>query len=191
VLARLPSCRSTASRNAQPSAKPAIVITPLAVGQTATLEAIPWTIRGHAVVEVAQVNARFDYHDYQLESADNVRARLMLGHTGKPGEWMLFAPMEPDALITPIVAASMRTGQIVKLGYALATVERMFQTTGIASHLHSPAAVGEVRFNLTARQGTSVFLVSWNTQGITFYRGTLLPEKVVTAAFKAGTAKAP
>lgn len=184
VLARLPSCRSGSRKATRTIEKPATVITPLAVGQTGTLEGILWTIRSHTVVEIAQVGAKFDYHDYRLEGADSVRARLMLGHAGKPREWMLFAPMEPDALITPVVAASMRVGQLVKLDGTLATVERVFQTTVIANHLDSPDATGEVRFNLIARSGVTPLLLSWNAGNITFHRGTALRDKQVMEAFK-------
>ena len=183
VLARLPSCRSGSSRSIRAIEKPATVVTPLAVGQSGTLEGILWTIRGHAVVEIAQVGAKFDYHDYRLEGADNVHARLMLGHAGKPREWMLFAPMEPDALIMPVGAAAMRVGQLVKLDGTLATVERVFQTTVIANHLDSPGTTGEVRFNLIARSGDTPLLLSWNAGNITFHRGTALRDQQVMEAF--------
>lgn len=187
VVARLPSCRSGASRATRTIEKPATVVTPLAVGQSGTIEGILWTIRGHAVVEVAQVGAKFDYHDYRLEGADNVHARLMLGHAGKPREWTIFTPMEPDALITPVVAAAMRVGQLVKLGGTLATVERVFQTTVIANHLDAPGTTGEVRFNLIARNGVTPLLLSWNAGNITFHRGTALRDQQVMEAFKAAS----
>lgn len=191
LIARLPSCRSGASTASRRLEKPAIVITPLAVGQSGSLAGIAWTVRDHAVVEIAQVGRVFDHHEYRLEGAENARARLMLGHAGTPGEWTLFTPLESEAFLTPTVVAAMRVGQLVKLDGGIATVERIFQTKLISRDLDTSVGRGDQRFNLTARQGMSVFLISWNAQDITFHRGTILRDKQVTEAFAPANDKTP
>ena len=48
------------------SLPPALPPAPLAVGSRGEIDGVPVTVEGHAVVEIARVDARFDRHEYHL-----------------------------------------------------------------------------------------------------------------------------
>lgn len=192
LFAQISSWRKSSRPRQSSVVKQPTPAAPLATGQSGRLLGTDWKIASHAVIEVTHVGARYDRHDYRLAADDGSIAWLVSGLNGKPGEWHYFTSVTPPEHLTPTVAAAYRSGQRITIDDITAIVDRPFQTK-VMSDTGDPAAAGanRVRFNLSAHGADRPFVVTWNSETITVWRGTELREPQVTAAFRpaAGAAK--
>jgi len=183
------SCWAPSQQPATP-AKPKLPPAPLAIGSAGTLGGVAYHVRGHAVVEVAQVGRVFDRHEYQLSGDDRSDALLLYGWRPGAKSWLLLIPFQPPTPLTPQQAAARGMGDKVNLDGVPVPVTELFRSTVRQSQsAETPELTNRtVLYGFTAQSGTNLFLVRWQEGGITFYRGSILPAQEVSEAFsrKAG-----
>jgi hypothetical protein len=166
---------------------------PLVIGSEGKLAGKTWQVRGHTVIEIAQVGRVHDRHEYDLADADDNRALLVCGLKPGDADWALFTPLEPSAPLTPVQAAALRVGDEVNLDGWVGRVSRLLQSVVVARELESSDSpdvkVGRILFGFDAQSGSTPLLVRWSESGILFYRGETLPAKSAVEAFtrKAGS----
>jgi hypothetical protein len=165
--------------------KPALPAAPLSIGSTGRLDGVTYRVQGHAVVEIAEVGALFDRHEYQL--ADEGESPALLVYGWRPGaqSWLLLTPFEPARPLTPQQAAAQRGGQMLDLDGTPVPVKELFRAKiGRTQNAElSELNEGAVLYGFLARAGSNIFLARWRESGISFYRGQILSAKDVTAAF--------
>ncbi|MBM3858811.1 MAG: DUF4178 domain-containing protein [Verrucomicrobia bacterium] len=127
-----------------------------------------YTVTGHAVIEIARVGSRYDWHEYTLDN----KLLLINNLTGNASHWHLLRPAQPAASLTPTAAAALRANDPLSLDGATLTVRDLFQAPGAGM------------FGLLAQSGNEWAVVRWTARDIECYRGASLPEKDVVAAFK-------
>jgi len=182
------SCRSGRQRAApvKPKAPPA----PLSIGTAGILNGTTYRIGGHSLVEMAQVGLLYDRHEYQLFGEDGSRGLLVYGSRPGAKTWLWLTPFQPRQPLTPQQAAAQRMGEKVDLDGVPTPVTELFRATvrQVQSLELSDLTNGAVLYGFTARSGSNLFVTRWQENGITFYRGSLLPAKEVSDAFtpKAG-----
>lgn len=115
------------SRTHTPPAKTQAPPSPLTIDCTGTLAGKTYRVQGHALVEIAQVGRRYDRHEYQLLDEGENRSLLIYGL--KPGDkdWFLFTPVRPVEPLTPVQAAALRVGDMVRVDGDTAPVAELFQ----------------------------------------------------------------
>jgi hypothetical protein len=172
--------------------RPAIVRTsapapPLRVGNAGKLKGTQFRIQSHAVAEVALVGQKFERHEYTLADENGDPALLVCGLRPGGREWILYTPRHPAEPMTPQQAGAVRWGQTVTVDGLSAKVSDLFQTT--LRRVEGPEAdasrQGEVLYGFAGKGDYYQLLARWNASRIEFFSGYALPEKEVTAAFKA------
>ena len=176
----LPSTRRAPAVLVLPAAPP-----PLAVGASGVLEGRRYRIASHALVEVAKVGLRFSRHEYELSDDDNNNSILISGAGANGGNWMMCAPIEPPAPLTPQGAAALAAGQSVKLDGDSARINELFRSTirevdGASPHAGNP---DDVLYGFAGQMKSSWLMVRWNASNITWLQGTALADRTVKAAF--------
>ena len=85
----------------------------------------------------------------------------------------------------PERAAALRVGDIANVDGAIAPVKEMFQSTISSSDSEAPpeARVRVPLFGFIGQTNSTVLLVRWAHDRITFHRGRTFSEKVVSGAF--------
>jgi len=184
ISSRLPGrSRAVVAKTAAPAA-------PLVIGSEGRLSGKTWRVRGHRLVEIAQVGRLDDRHEYELADDDGGRALLVCGL--KPGDtdWVLFTPLEPTEPLTPVQAAALRVGSEVNLDGRVARVIRLFQS--VVRQAEGPdlpdLKANPVFFGFDAQSGSTPLLVRWTEAGIVVYRGEALPAKRAAGTFTRGRA---
>lgn len=184
VLFSAYSCRP--NRMPPTVTKPKTPPAPLPMDAAGKLEGATWRVRGHAVVEIAQVGLRYDRHEYHLVDDSGGRALLIFG--SKPGakDWILFTPFEPEKPLTPTEAAAKRTGDKLELHGTTASVTDLSRSKilQVQSQGLPDLETGIELYGFNAQAGSTLFLVRWNQAGITFYCGRTLLGKDVGSAMK-------
>jgi hypothetical protein len=160
---------------------------PLTVGAAGILLGWNYHISAHAVVEIAEVGARFERHEYQLLDDDGHPALLVCGWKPESDNWFLFTPVEPTMPLSSQQAGAKKLGDIVALDNLSAPVGELFQST-IRQLEPDPSPSpwvkkGDVFFGFTAQSPSDLLLARWNAGGITFHRGKSLLAKDVIATF--------
>lgn len=183
------SCRPMRQRAAV--TKTSALASPLVLGSMGKLDGKSYRIRGHAVVEIAQVGQLYDRHEYYISDEDANRALLVYGTKLGAKDWLLFTPLQPLTPLTPQQAAALRVGEPVNLAGFVVPVSEIFQATIRQieyQDIASPDAKNrDVFYGFATQAGPIQLLARWNDSGITFYRGKALPTKAVTAAFSQKT----
>lgn len=189
AFAAFHSCKPSRSRIV--ITKTAAPAAPLGIGSEGKLGGKTWHVRGHVVMEIAQVGRVYDRHEYVLSDDDGGLALLVCGQQPGDADWVLFTPLEPSTPFAPVQAAALRVGDEVNLDGWVGRVGRLFQAIirQAESSDMSGMQIGVVLFGLDAASGSTPLLVRWNDGGILFYRGESLPAKQAVAAFarKAGS----
>jgi hypothetical protein len=177
------SCKSR--RSSSPTVKIAAPRLRLPTGSAGKLDGRTYRIRAHALVEVTAVGSRFDRHEYFMADDEENSALLIHGLTAGAKDFMLFIPLEPVEPFTPERVAALRVGDIANVDGVIAPVKEMFQSTISSNDGETPANVRarEPLFGFIARTNSTVLLVRWTNDRITFHRGRTFPEKVVSEAF--------
>lgn len=181
------SCRS--SRAPSPVSKPKTPASPLSIDSVGSLRGTTYRVQGHMVVEIAQVGRLYDRHEYELLGRDESRALLVYGSRLGAKDWLLLSPFEPSTSLTPFQAAAKRTGELVELDGTSDRVTDLFLSTirQIDRPERADSTNGAVFYGFSARSGTNLFLVRWNAENLTCYRGQLLPLNEVLGAFRPNT----
>lgn len=159
--------------------------TPLALGSAGTLDGKSYHVQGHAVVEIAQTGRIYDRHEYDLFDEEGNRSLLIYGL--KPGttDWFLFTPLQPIDPLTPARAAALKLGDVVNVDGFLTPVNEISQCVlRQTESLDLPdLKSGTLLFSFSTQAGPTPLLARWNQDGIRFYRGRLVPTKLLDAAF--------
>lgn len=180
LLGRKTSCRSEPRQAAAMPVKPATQKSPLVLGMSITLDGNDYRIRGHAVMEVAQVGAKFDRHDYHLINTAGSPALLVLGLDGRTNQWHLLTPVEPPAALTPQTAAALRLGYPISINDETNKVNNLFLVTTQSVEGDGTPARSNMFYCLTARRSGGGFLMAhWNEGAINVWRGEVLPDRVI------------
>jgi len=173
------------ARRAATVKKTSAPASPLGVGNRGKLNGKNYRVAGHALVEIAQVGLRYDRHEYPLFDDDEKKALLVYGL--KPGtkDWLLFTPLQPQNPLTQYQAAAIRAGETISVDGAVTPIGEIFQSTlRLVEGPDVPELkAGDVFYGFSGQSGSTVLLVRWNNNGISFYQGKALPVKAVTAAF--------
>jgi hypothetical protein len=140
----------------------------LAANASGTLNGQHRSVTGHTVAEIARVGARYNCHEYTLSDG----ALLINGLTGDPSQWHLLNPARPVEPLTPVTAATLRSGNKLKLNKSALIVRDIFQMP----------ATG--KYGLLAQSGDDWAVVRWTADNIESYLGRALNEKDVLAAFQ-------
>jgi hypothetical protein len=142
-------------------------------------------ITGSALVEVGEVGARFDRHEYVLRLPGGDQALLVdVAAKGMP-LWLLLRPIPTPSAWSPAGLASMRAGQPLQWGgkkFPVSRIQgcRLLASSGEAADL---ANVGEQRYGLIAREPGEWLVARWSTTELKVYRGRELTEREVREAF--------
>ncbi|HTY86757.1 MAG TPA: hypothetical protein VMB80_04770 [Candidatus Acidoferrum sp.] len=157
---------------------------PLKVGATGNLLARDYHVAAHAVMDIAEVGAHFERHEYQLTNDDGQVALLVCGLSPDDKDWQLFEPLMVVPLPPPQYCASKKTGDRVEFGGLTGTVRGLFLATVRQVDGAPPAdwQLGEMRFGFTAPGEPAILLARWNGAGVSLERGTIISAKTAAAA---------
>jgi hypothetical protein len=161
-------------------------VPPLTVGATGKLMGRNYHVTAHAVVEIAEVGARFERHEYQLlDDDDGITDLLVCGMKADDKDWELFTPLFNPLSPSPQQCAAKKAGDMVNIDTVIAFVHELFLSTtrqveGTASADWQP---GDMRFGFEAQGVNDLLLARWNAVAVSFQRGTNVATNEVTAAF--------
>jgi hypothetical protein len=158
---------------------------PLTVNTTGKLKDKDYRITGHTVVEMAEVGAKWERHEYQLTDDYGKTDLLVCGL--KPGDkdWTLFTSLAPLLPPTAKECAARKVGETVNVDGVTGPVREIFLCT--LRQIEGKAAVDGQNpsqcFGYWAQLEYYSLLVRWNSSDISFWRGVNIPASVATAAF--------
>jgi hypothetical protein len=160
---------------------------PLAVGATGRLLNRNYHVTAHAVVEIAEVGARFERHEYQLTDDDGQTGLLVCGM--KPGDpdWKFFTALYVPLPSRPQEFAAKKTGEKVDLDGFAGTVRELFLSTPRQVEGSDPAdwQAGDLRFGFEAQGDRGLLMARWNNLAVVLQRGTAIPARDAANAFAA------
>jgi len=174
------------SNESAPVKKATAGVPPLTVGATGKLLGRNYHITAHAVVEIAEVGARFERHEYQLlDDDDGITDLLVCGMKADDKDWELFTPLSNPLSPSPQQCAAKKAGDMVNIDSVIAFVHELFLSTtrqveGTTSADWQP---GDMRFGFEAQGVSDLLLARWNAVAVSFQRGTNVATNEVTAAF--------
>jgi hypothetical protein len=160
---------------------------PLAIGATGKVLDVNYHVTAHAVVDIAEMNARFERHEYQL-SDDNGQTRLLVcGLKPDDPNWSLFESQLVLPAPRPQDCATNKVGDQVSFNGVTGTVHELFLST--TRQVEGPAPpdwlAGDQRFGYEVLAEHSPLLVRWNSAAVGIQRGVNLTAKEILAAFAA------
>lgn len=170
----------------EPPAKQAAPAVRLPAGAQGRLGDRNFTIRAHAVVEIARPAGKFDRHEYLLVDQQGEYALLVQG-IGKPLDaWLLLRPANFPANFTPYDAAQVRAGKATTAEGKPSEVAYLFQSKARVTERSgevTPWPV-EVQYGFLIRTPDHWILTRWTEQSLQVYRGGPIGTKEVAAAFR-------
>jgi len=177
------SCKS--HRSSSSTAKIPAPRLKLPTGSTGKLDGKTYRIHAHTLMEIAAVGTRFDRHEYLLADDEENATLLIQGLTAGDKDFILFIPLEPVEPLTPERAATLSVGDIVNVDGVIAPVKEMFQSMISSSGGETPADIRASKplFGFIGQTNSTVLLVCWASDRITFHRGKAFSEKFVSRAF--------
>jgi hypothetical protein len=161
---------------------------PLLVGAAGQMDGRNFRITAHAIVEIAEVNAKWERHEYQLTDDYGAKALLVAGTRAGADEWMLLYSVSPLQAPTAQQLAAKKMGESVAVDTFSGKVGEIFQATieltdgGPLTGL----ATGTVTYGLASANGTETLLARWNGSAIQFFQGKAVPSKQVKTVFGGG-----
>lgn len=181
VFVGVTTCRSP--RRPAPVAKVSAPPAPLSYGNEGVVDDKRWRIRAQAVVEISQVGARFERHEYHLTDADGNRALLVCGMKSGDKDWFWFTPLSPLEAPTPSQAAALRVGETINVDGWIGPITDLFQAVNRQTSSDLPEVrEGGLEFGFVARSGSFLVLARWDANHISFYRGaTVVPVEIKKA----------
>jgi hypothetical protein len=157
---------------------------PLTVGASGKLNDKNYHITAHAIVEIAEVGAKWERHEYQL--ADDYGKISLLICGSKPGatDWILCEPIYPFQPPTAKQLATKKIGDRAELDGFIGTVSEIFRSTTEQTDGDGLDGLknGAVCYGFKGTSEYSTLLVRWNADGIDFFRGQSLAAKKLTAS---------
>jgi hypothetical protein len=153
---------------------------PLEIGATGALFGKQYRVTGHLVVDIAEVGAHWDRHEYKLTDEAGAMALLVCGD--RPfgaGDWICYDPLAPLIPLNPKEAAAKKVGDPVEVdgfngkvtGISLSTI-RQVEGEGFEEW-----QVGQVFYGLSGVNEYRQLLARWNESGIRYFSGRALPDK--------------
>ena len=162
---------------------------PLTVGATGTLKGNHYRIASHAVVEIGEVGIFYQRHEFQLMADGGQTARLICGLNNGDASWVLLTPLHPLQPPTAAECAAKTIGEVVTVDGVQGPVTQIFQSSVRQSD--NPEELdwngSSLHYGYLAKSPYTTLLATWNSAEASFFQGTELPVKTVTAAF-AGSA---
>ena len=183
IFGRNLSCST--SYQAAPVKKVLAGTAPLTVGTVGKLKDKDYRIFSHAVVEIAEVGAKWERHEYQLTDDNGMADLLVCGL--KPGDksWTLFTSLAPLLPPSANECAAKKIGDVVNVDGVAGPVREIFLCN--LRQFDGEAAVdwqnGDQCFGYLAQSEYDSLLVRWNSRTISFRRGLNIPASAATAAF--------
>ena len=164
---------------------------PLTVGATGKLLGTNYHVTAHAVVEIAEVGARFERHEYQLTDDDGQTGLLICGMKAEDKDWELFLPLSSPLPPSPQQCAAKKAGDMVNIDSVVAIVHEMFLSTTRQVEGAAPAdwQPGDMRFGFEAQGVSELLLARWNATTVNFQRGMNIPAKEAAGAFTQSAGK--
>jgi hypothetical protein len=158
---------------------------PLTVGAAGKLQGRNYHITAHAVVEIAEVGARFERHEYQLADEDGQTGLLVCGLKPDDKDWRLFTPLSNLLNPGPQQCAAKKAGDIVSIDGVAGTVHELFLSTTRQVEGAAPAdwQPGDMRFGFETQGDPELLLARWNAAAVSFQRGINISAKDATNAF--------
>lgn len=176
------TCRSP--RRPAPVTKINASPAPFAYGNEGRYDGKTWQVHAHSVVEISQVGARFERHEYHLTDADGNRVLLVCGM--KPGDkdWVWFMPLSPLEAPTPVRAAALRAGETINVDGWIGPITDLFQAVNRQTSSDLPdVREGGLKFGFTARSGSFLVEARWDANQIEFSRGESVASAEIKKAF--------
>ncbi len=161
----------------------------LKVGETGVLNGTNYSIGGHATVELAEMGRKSVAHEFLLRDIAGNDAWLFFGWSPGDTNGLLFTPLHPASLLTPVQAGGVRLGQGINLDGAEAKVDELFRVTIVQTENGNlpEFRFGDVRFGFAGRTGSNMVMTRWNEQGTDYWLGTRILDRDVTNAFSPPT----
>jgi hypothetical protein len=158
---------------------------PLELGATGTLFDKNYRVTGHAVVDVAEVGAHWERHEYELLDDAGAAALLVCGEQPGRTEWVCFEPLTPMLALTSAEAAAKKMGDSVVIDGFTGRVTSMFLATveQVDGEGLGGLKPGTVFYGLRGVNESRLLLARWNQDGIQYFRGRALPAKKGASAF--------
>lgn len=153
----------------------------LAHGAQGPLDNTLYTVSGHSVVEVAEIEGKFARLEYDLTDANGDHALLVHGLDRKKPGWHLFKPVTPPKYFTPYTAAAKRRQDKLLLDGHFFQVERLFLCRAAPSGrtTAAPSWPESVQYGFIAHEAAQCLLARWTESGIEFHLGHSLNESEV------------
>lgn len=177
------SCRLT--RKAPPAKHIAADPAPLLTGAKGQWQGADYRISAHAVMEIGEMNVVFERHEYELLDDQGQVSLLVCGLQPGMTNWVLFAPLTPYPLPTPLEAASQKSGDLIQIDGNIGTVTSLFQSTVNSMDNVAPTTWrnGNVSFGYEASSVNGFLLARWNNVEARFFRGQTISSTEFKAAF--------
>ena len=166
---------------------------PLAVGATGKVDDKNYRITAHAVVEIAEVGAKWERHEYQLMDDYGTKALLVCGNKPDASDWIFFEPFSPMLAPTAQQLAAKKIGEVVELDGYTGKVSEILRSTVEQT---DGGELGDLKDRTVSYGFGSVnehrtLLARWNNAGIQFFRGRTMPAKKLEGVFKTASAAQP
>jgi len=158
---------------------------PFEIGATGKLFDKNYRVTAHAVVEIAEVGANWERHEYELTDDDVAKTLLICGDKPDDAEWTLYEAFVQIPPLTGPQAAAKKVGDLVQLDGRTSMVTEIFlstiqQTDGTGlDGLNN----GTVTYGFRSVSGYRPLLARWNDAGIQFFRGQTVTAKLGLVGF--------
>jgi hypothetical protein len=178
-------CSGAGHYETAPVKKVSAIAPPLAVGDAGTLLNQKFQVTAHALVDIAEVGARWDRHEYELTDDRGRTAVLLCGDRPGGGDWIFAEPLYLMRPPTAAEAAAKQVGDLVEWEGFTGRVTEIFLVTveqAEGEHLVD-GPVGTVRYGFRVANQYGTLLVLWNEAGIQFFHGQALTPQKGAAGF--------
>ena len=149
------------------------------------LTGVDYHITGHVLMNIGEVGAQFERHEYFLPDQPGGEALLVSSLAPNQSDWVLFTPMTMARPLTPVQAAAVNLRQVVTVGGLVVPVKALFSATVRETEFHSEPelAAGETLYGFAGQRDSQYLLVRWNALAITCLSGHSLSSHSVLTAF--------
>ncbi|HEX4121639.1 MAG TPA: DUF4178 domain-containing protein [Verrucomicrobiae bacterium] len=158
---------------------------PLSMGASGTLNGVKYRVSSHTLMEIAEVGARFQRHEYTLTADDGTEAILAHGGTSLSSPWTLYTPLPAQLALTPKQAGACRRGQSVTLENGVARITELFRCTIRQTDNTNFLSLkpGEMMYGFNGRVGAEAVMVRWNEVNLNEYQESVITPQAARAAF--------
>lgn len=165
--------------------------TGIKIGMSGRFFGRTYHVVGRAVLGVMDAGRLYYWNEYYLKADTTELTTLVYERTGVRGEWRWFNQFDPQMSLTVGDLAIKRPGDYVTIDDNTAQI--MFVRDSRVYHVegHAPEGVvaGAHANYFNAKDGDTLFVVSWTGDEVEFYRGQNLTRGTVAIGFKISTAQ--